>query len=349
MSKNNDLICDAATVPEGCHGPSDREFIDALPVGRTLATYRIEQVISQNYGHIVYLAQPITKHEKVVIKEFYPSSVVQRDDQGRVCSDDDQAGLFVSGKQNVMEMASFLMLCEHPNLVKVESVFKANNTLYLVMPFVQGQTLFEYLRSEKLLPQQKLLDLLTSLADVLTLLHSKDCLHRDLKPSNIYLMKNGQPLLLDFGTALFLGQSSSDYLPSISAGYSPIEQYALNSKEQGVWTDIYCLGATIYKAIVGNTPADAIERGQKILKELDDPYQPLLKLASDDYSLRFLSAIDHALCFRAEDRPQSISEWMAEIDGHAPVWERHKQVKKSLMAQAASRYVNIDYDLGKSR
>lgn len=338
-------ICDAATVPEGQIPAKISRHDVCLPIGREVGAYRVEQVIAQNHTYVVYRALHMIEKTQVVLKEYFPAAFATREVDESVRPHESRQTAFEEGLAHLHAVAGLLMLSSHPNRVQVDSVFRSNNTLYLCMPFLQGETLFQRLQSVGTMTQQQLLNLLRPVFDALQAVHAKNCLHRDIKPSNIYLRTNGQPVLLDFGSAVFLDQVSHHTSPCISSGYSPIEQYAFKPKAQGAWTDIYALGASLYRAVMGSTPVDAIERGQCILKELEDPYVPLVQCASDAYSLRFLSAIDHALCFRAEDRPQILEAWSAEFFGNAPVWVGYRNVQKSLMREAAQRFVKLDVDL----
>lgn len=345
MNKIESKYCDAATVPDLQQTLPDLELTDALPAGYELKGYRIQHVIGHSLSHICYLAEDLAERKQVTIKEYYPSAYVYRNRQGEVVQREEYRESFLFGKQRFLQETGFLMTMDHSAIIRVDSVLQTNGSLYMIMPYDIGETLFQKLLKKGVLTQQILLDLFYPIAEILNLIHSKGCLHRDLKPSNIFMRESGQPVLLDFSAALFKSDLEGDCVPMISPGYTPIEQYSSNSQEQGPWTDIYSMAATLYKAVMGYSPVEAIERGQKILKDLEDPYEPLIKIASEDYTLRFLSAIDHALCFRAEDRPQTIHAWEAELDGTLPVWRGEKTVRMDLMSQAAHRYVNIDLDL----
>ena len=345
MNKIETPYCDAATVPDLQQTLPELEVAEALPVGFELKGYRLRHVMAHSFTNICYLADDLAEKRQVAIKECYPSAFVTRNAQGEVLQREEHMTGFSAGKQRFMKEAGFLMSLDLPAIVRVDSVINTNGSLYMVMPYDQGETLFQKLLKEGVLTQHALLKLIYPIFDALNLIHSKGCLHRDIKPSNLYLRETGQMLLLDFSAALFSNDLQTECIPMISPGYTPIEQYSSNPQEQGPWTDIYSMAATLYKAVMGYPPVEAIERGQKILKDLEDPYEPLIRIASEDYTLRFLSSIDHALCFRAEDRPQSIRAWQAELDGTATVWRGDKAVRMDLMSQAAHRYVNIDLDL----
>jgi len=348
MNKTESSYCDAPTVPEMQQTLPDPQFGEGLPGGFELKGYKFLHIVGKSYCSISYRAWEISRGSgeqvQVVVKEYYPVNLVSRNETGEVEPiASNKRAAFEEGKQHFLQEACFLMGLEHPSIVSVDSVFSANGSVYMVMPYESGKTLFEKLSREGRINQQDLLDLFFSISEALSLIHERGCLHRDLKPSNIFIREFGQPVILDFSAAIFVIQGTKACMPMISQGYTPIEQYSTNSSGQGFWTDIYALAAILYKGVTGLPPVDAVERGQKILKDLEDPYISLVSVASSQYSLRFLSAIDHALCFRAEDRPQDLTEWCAEFEGSVPVWLAADSVQKDLLHEAAKR--SIDFDL----
>ncbi|MEJ2761042.1 MAG: protein kinase, partial [Gammaproteobacteria bacterium] len=149
----------------------------------------------------------------------------------------------------------------------------------------------------------------------LELIHEKGFIHRDIKPGNVFIRTDGSPVLLDFGSARQTrGRGEAQTLTNfVSPGYAPIEQYTSKSDRQGPWTDIYGMGATLYKAITGISPTTAIDRSEMIMNGIDDDYKSLSTLMKGRYSETFLAAIDHALAFNAENRPKTIAEWREEF------------------------------------
>jgi hypothetical protein len=180
----------------------------------------------------------------------------------------------------------------------------------MVMHYEQGETLRELLARRKTLPESELRDLLMPLLDGLEHIHAAGFIHRDIKPANIFLRADGSPVLIDFGAARQAMEGHTRTLTNfVSKGYAAIEQYSGKSDRQGPWTDIYGLGATVYRAMTGRMPADAIERSEAISHGTADVMMPVANLSVKGYSRAFQWAIDRALAFRALDRPQSISEW----------------------------------------
>ncbi|HUS95272.1 MAG TPA: protein kinase, partial [Hyphomicrobiaceae bacterium] len=180
---------------------------------------------------------------------------------------------------------------------------------YMVLQFEEGQSLKSWLRSLGRAPRQKELDqIVAPLLDALTLIHSTDFLHRDIAPDNIIIRTDGSPVLIDFGSARGeIAHHTRTVSALVKPGYSPYEQYAETGKQQGAWTDIYALAATLYHAITGRRPPDAPSR---IVK---DEFRPAREAAIGAYRAGFLAAIDRGLILNIEKRPRSVEAWRAEL------------------------------------
>jgi hypothetical protein len=193
--------------------------------------------------------------------------------------------------------------------VRVISVFEAHGTAYMVMRFESGQSLKAWLAGIGRLPTQAELDnLVEPLLIALELMHAADFLHRDIAPDNIMIRPDGSPVLLDFGASRrVLPQLSASLTGVVKQGYSPQEQYSSDGRSQGPWTDIYAFGATLYRAVTGETPLEATAR------MLDDGMAPASVAAAGHFLPGFLAAIDAAMRLHPRDRPQSIAEWRPQL------------------------------------
>ena len=176
----------------------------------------------------------------------------------------------------------------------------------------KGETLGEHLkkRGGTLSGAGEFLQIFYPLMEGLDALHSQGFIHRDIKPANIMVKPDGSPVLLDFGAATQTQSQTMTITQMLSAGYSPFEQYTSRAK-QGPYTDIYALGATMYKAITGKKPDDASDR------VYNDPYQSLLWYEDyiSIYGRPILSAVDAALKMEPKQRPQSVQAWLRMLDG----------------------------------
>ena len=185
----------------------------------------------------------------------------------------------------------------------------------MVMEYEHGKGMHELLKNKNTLAEEKLKSIILPILDGLGQVHAEGFIHRDIKPANIFIRDDGSPVLLDFGSARqSFGQQTRTLTTMVSPGFAPFEQYVSKSDKQGPWTDIYGLGATMYRSIIGVSPAEAMDRSEGLLHSERDSYMKASELKPDGYSTGLLNAIDHALQFKPEHRPQSVEEWLSEIN-----------------------------------
>jgi len=300
---------------------TDPAYPDALPALSRLHWYVLERVLGQGGFGITYLAKDTNLDQRVAIKEYLPIDVATRLQDSTVRSrTEDLRDRYRWGLERFIQEARTLARFDHPNIVRVLSVFEFNNTAYMVMRFEEGGTLSALLDRRGTLPEPDLLRILLPILNGLELVHNAGFIHRDIKPDNIHIEADGRPVLLDFGSARHSLGSSRTLTILIAPGYAPFEQYYSDSSSQGPWTDIYGLGATCYRAICGRAPLDAVSRSKGILGSTQEVMVPASVIGAGRYSGSVLAAIDHALAFAEKDRPQNIAEWRHELvgDGMAP-------------------------------
>ena len=318
---------------------------NALPDGYKLHWYEIHAILGRGGFGITYLALDTNLNHEVAIKEFLPTELAMRASDSSIHPiSDDHTDTFGWGLNRFITEAQTLAQFRHPNIVLVHSVFEANGTAYMVMEYEKGESLDEAFRLNRLTTEDDLLGILYPLMDGLERIHASGFVHRDIKPKNIYLRDDGRPVLLDFGSARqALGVETRTLTTLVSPGFAPFEQYnaTRESDKQGPWTDIYALGATIYRGMSGKSPVDALARANAKLEGTKDILEPAVELGKDKFSPRFLEAIDKALCFAPEERPQSIAEWQAML----PDWEDSATAAAPGGAAARSpRPARIDQD-----
>ncbi|TAK52064.1 MAG: hypothetical protein EPO27_01865 [Betaproteobacteria bacterium] len=297
---------------------AESSYPDALPAQYRLHWYTLERVLGQGGFGITYLARDTNLDQPVAIKEYLPVDVATRRADATVRSrTDDHNERYRWGLERFIREARTLARFDHPNIVRVHSVFEFNNTAYMVMRFEEGENFAALLERRRTLAEADLMRILLPIIDGLELVHNAGFIHRDIKPDNIHIRADGTPVLLDFGSArLALGHARTVTI-LVAPGYAPFEQYYSTGENQGPWTDIYGLGATCYRAISGIAPMDAIARSKGILGSTREILVPAGAIGSGRYAERLLKAIDHALEFSEKDRPQTLAQWRAELSGTA--------------------------------
>ncbi len=295
----------------------DPAYPDALAPQYRLHWYLLERVLGQGGFGITYLARDTNLDQPVAIKEYLPVEVATRRADATVrARTDDQSDRYRWGLDRFIREARTLARFDHPNIVRVHSVFEFNNTAYMVMRFEEGENFAALLERRRTMPEADLMRVLLPVLDGLELVHNAGFIHRDIKPDNLHIRADGSPVLLDFGSArTALGQARTVTI-LVAPGYAPFEQYYSSGEDQGPWTDLYGLAATCYRAIAGIPPMDAIARSKGILGSTREILVPASAIGSGRYSARLLKAIDHALEFAEKDRPQTIAEWRAELAGN---------------------------------
>jgi serine/threonine protein kinase len=289
---------------------------NSLKPGHKLHWYRIKAILGQGGFGITYLAHDFNLDEDVAIKEYLPIELAVRERDSSVHPvSEGHSKNYHWGLARFIEEARTLAKFKHPNIVRVRSVFEENNTAYMVMEYEHGQSLQDLLGGRKTLEEAEIIKIMLPILGGLQLVHDAGFIHRDIKPANIFIRKDQSPVLLDFGSARqALGVETRTLTSLISPGYAPFEQYYSSSSEQGPWTDIYGLAATMYRTIVGRAPLDAVDRSKALLNTNRDTFVPVQELAKGRYSERFLKAVDHGLNFRKENRPQSLIDWQREFE-----------------------------------
>jgi len=280
-----------------------------------LEEYRIQSILGQGEFGITYLAHNTAHYSKVVIiKEYFPKHLAIREDNQNVSPKFEQYQEYLAWGLEIFRQEGLeLTKLKHPNIVKVLDYFEAHNTAYIVMEYIQGQSLEAVLKTDRLKNETELMKILLPLLSALQTVHEAGLLHQDIQPNNIYLRdKDQSPVLLDFGAARYTLDSSVRNINQVIApGYAAFEQYQTDKDNQGPWTDIYALGAILYYAISGKPPIEATERENLInLHNKPDPLKPATQIGSNVYSKPFLQGIDSALNIYKKDRPKNVEQWI---------------------------------------
>ena len=282
----------------------------ALPPGTVLREWRLEEVLGVGGFGIVYKGRGIYFDELVAIKEYFPSSISERDAEDTVVPiDSDAEEVHALGLKKFVEEAKLLWNLStptrHPNIVSVRSLFEIHGTAYMVMDFEDGVSLSKMLKQGTRFNERSLWNMIRPIAEGLDRAHRVGVLHRDIKPPNILITEDARPVLIDFGSARFeAAEATSTKVTFHTPPYAAIEQY-VKTYPQGPWTDVYALGVVLYECVTGEKPPEVLERLHAGLGK------PLASGKWAGYSRPFLTAIDTAMTIRPQERPQSITEWLA--------------------------------------
>ncbi len=292
-------------------------LIHALPVGHELDGYRILRILGVGGFGVTYLAEEIRLRRRVAIKEYLPRNIAGREitSANVRALDPSLHKQLMEGLDRFRQEAMTLVNFEHPNIVGVHRYVEANGTAYLVMQYVEGKPLDALLAGGKTLEESEIEEVILPILEGLGQVHAANFLHRDIKPANIYIRMDGRPVLLDFGAARQAFQGADKSVTAIvSEGYAPFEQYE-GRGDQGPWTDIYGIGAVLYRCVAGDRPPAAPERISARLRQAPDPMRPAREAGAGRYSARLLEAIDLALGLTRAERPQSIVELRRLLEG----------------------------------
>ena len=246
--------------------PKIKNQTHQLALGSPLhGNYMVGRVLGQGGFGITYIAWDINQGQKVAIKEYYPNGLVFREQDHYTVtpySSQEVVSFFDQGRARFFSESENLSKFESdPNIISVKDFFEENGTAYIVMEFVEGQTLEHYLST--LSRPMFLADILAMLApvvDSLEQVHKAGLIHRDISPDNIMISDEGEVKLLDFGAARVSSpQGQRKLTVTVKMNYAPPEQFDTHG-EQGAWTDVYALAATIYNAITGRIPTSSMTR-----------------------------------------------------------------------------------------
>lgn len=292
--------------------PVTDQSVNVLPIGTHLGEFEILDLIGEGGFGIVYLAYDHSLERQVALKEYMPSGLATRTTSMAVTvRSQHNLATFTAGLKSFINEARMLAQFDSPALVKVHRFWEGNGTAYMVMPFYEGVTLKQALKEHRITPTEPWIRvLLADLFDAIETIHRAQCLHRDIAPDNILLLKDGRPLLLDFGAARrVIGDLTQCLTVILKPGFAPIEQYAdIAGLRQGAWTDIYALMAVVYYLIAGKAPPPAVARMVK------DELVPAREAGKGRYSNGFLSVLDKGLSVKPEQRFRSIAELRRALD-----------------------------------
>lgn len=298
--------------------------------------YMIGRVIGVGGFGITYIGWDLNLQTYIAIKEYFPDSLASRDtgasaEATRVIPNESRLAMYEKGlKGYVGEARSLSKFYQLQGIVSVKDFFYENGTGYIVMEYINGINLKEYLNNVGgRLDENTVLALMKPVLESLFVIHNSGVIHRDISPDNIMVDNNNKIKLIDFGSAR--GQAAEGdktYTVILKHGYAPAEQYYAKGN-QGPWTDIYSLCATMYKMLTGNLPPNSVERMS------DDEYVDPSAYGVN-VSPRTTAVLRRGLAVRIENRYQNLGELINDLYGSAPI----NAPQNSVPLNNPSGYVN---------
>jgi formylglycine-generating enzyme required for sulfatase activity len=278
--------------------------------------YRIIRFISSGGFGCTYEAEHTMLEKRVAIKEFFVKTFCNRDENTAHVTEGTQSQkpLVTKLRKKFIEEAKAVSQLQHSNIVNVSDVFEENGTAYFVMDYIDGRSLSDIVNHDGSLPEAKALKYIRQVASALQYVHDHNRLHLDIKPGNIMVNAADQAILIDFGASKQYDEENGENTSSLmgkTPGYAPIEQMGNDVRKFTPATDIYALGATLYKLLSGVTPLSSTDlAGGEELSPL-----PAKVSAST------VHAIAAAMTMNKSKRPQSVKEFLALLDAVTPVGE----------------------------
>ncbi len=282
-----------------------------LPPGTVLADkYLLGRVLGQGGFGITYLAWDIYLDRKLAVKEFFPRDLCYREAGNILVSvyPGTESSQYNYGLDKFLDEGKTLAKFDgHPNIVSVRDFFKANDTAYLAMNYLEGATLFHYLSSKgERISFNEALQITMPVLDALRAVHEAGLLHRDISPDNIMITNKGRVVILDFGAARHaIGEKGKNYSVILKPGYAPEEQYRSNGV-QGPWTDLYAVAATIYRSLTGHMPPESLDRLSDDTLIAPSAYGVSIPVAQEGALLK-------AMALKAESRYQTVDQFQQAL------------------------------------
>jgi len=291
----------------------------SLKAGAPIGAYQISKVVATTHYGVLYRATSIDGERTVKIQEFLPRELATRTrSNARVRARKDREHAFEEALTLFLQEARILAQIHDPYVARVHEYTEVNGTAYLIMEYDPGQSLAKYLSTHpNAFSETEFRNLFVPLLKGLRVIHGANLIHRDITPTAIYLRRNGPPMLTWFGACHRAAKIETGLSHRVTQGYSPIELYQ-ESPQLRPSSDLYSLGAVMYRCIAGAVPVDAIRRVTAIAQQEEDPLVPAMELGSGNYSSSLLGNIDWMLKPMWQERPDSAGAILGILTEPAP-------------------------------
>lgn len=306
--------------------PED-ELLNHLHPGTIInEKYMVGAVIGEGGFGITYIGIDTKLEMKIAIKEYFPNGYASRNAQVTsevsVLKNNEAEENYKKGKDKfLLEARTLAKFSHNQNIVNVRDFFELNNTAYIVMDFLEGDTLKKYIKDKGVLKAEEFIRWISPMLKALGEVHAAGLIHRDISPDNI-IVEHDRPILIDFGAARNV-ESQKSLSVILKPGYAPMEQYYSNGK-QGPWTDVYAMSATIYSCITGVVPPEASERTFK--DEIKTPTELGIEVSE-----RIENALMKGLSLKYEERQQDMYELLIDLVDEQEAEKLRTIAKKPLM------------------
>lgn len=336
--------CGYEPLDTSSSSPTTTTAIYHLPPGVLLkqGQYRIDNVLGEGGFGITYKGLNRQNNSLIAIKELWaekgarqnnnliwPSSILPKEKQLQI-------------RKFKLE-ASNQQKCQHPNIAQVYDWFEENNTVYIIMEFISGKSLYAILQEEGILSENRIKKYFIQIAEALKVVHANNFLHRDIKPDNILINNQDRAILIDFGaTKEFIAGQTRKMSVTLTQGYAPTEQYIYSAKRFKA-TDFYALCASMYELLTGKLPVESVERVNKVHEGSSDPLIPPRKLNSNITELMD-KVILTGMRINVGERFQTADDLIAALQGRfiSPSQKKAQElVKQNKLNEAIQTYSQL--------
>ncbi len=284
-----------------------------LPAGTQIGGYRVVRRLASGGFGVVYLALD-REGQQVAIKEYIPASLATRE-PGELLPrvPPEKLSLYRLGLKSFFEEGRSLAQISHASVVSVLNFFRENETVYMVMNYLEGATLQDFiitardLKAQKVFRESTIRSLFDEVLRGLRIVHQHKMLHLDIKPANIFITDDNRALMIDFGAAREVLSKEGNFIrPMYTPGFAAPEMYRRDA-QMGPWTDIYAIGACIYACMQGFPPAEAPQRQDK------DRLTTALAKLRGIYSDNLIEVVEWCMALDPLSRPQSVFALQKEL------------------------------------